>query len=106
MTTVLSPQVKPANLYRLIDEAAESMSHRITGKRAQCWCQEVRLERDPETLYLLSVPGHRESIRTPWRSPKLAKSSIGELAARLLSTHKRREKLAAKRAPERTRKRC
>lgn len=60
-----------ANLYRLIDEANES--HRpvlIAGKRssavlvsAQDW------DAMQETLYLLSVPGMRESIRKGMAEP-------------------------------------
>jgi prevent-host-death family protein len=54
-----------ANLYRLIDEAASSHQPLlITGKRnnavlvsAEDW------EAIQETLFLLSVPGMRESIR-------------------------------------------
>ncbi|MCX6000575.1 MAG: type II toxin-antitoxin system Phd/YefM family antitoxin [Chloroflexi bacterium] len=54
-----------AMLYRLIDEAAASHEPIIiTGKRANA----VLLSEDDwrsiqETLYLLSVPGMRESIR-------------------------------------------
>ena len=65
-----------ANLYRLIDEANES--HRpvtISGKRssavlvsAEDWAA------IQETLYLLSVPGMRESIRKGMAEP-LAKSA-------------------------------
>lgn len=54
-----------ANLYRLIDQAAESHEPiRIAGKRheavlvaAEDWAA------IQETLFLLSVPGMRESIR-------------------------------------------
>ena len=65
-----------ANLYRLIDEAAES--HKpivISGKRssavllsAQDWSA------IQETLYLLAVPGMRESIKASMAEP-LAKSA-------------------------------
>lgn len=65
-----------ANLYRLIDDAAES--HRpitISGKRssavlvsAEDW---IAIQ---ETLYLLSVPGMRESIKQGMAEP-LAKSA-------------------------------
>jgi len=53
-----------ANLYRIIDEAAKSHQPiTITGKRANA----VLLSAEDwsaiqETLYLLSVPGMRESI--------------------------------------------
>lgn len=60
-----------ARLYRLLDEAASS--HRpilITGKRANA----VLLAEDDwqaiqETLYLLSIPGMRESIRKGMKVP-------------------------------------
>ena len=63
MTTVNVTEAR-ANLYKLIDDA--SSSHEpvvITGKRANA----VLLAEDDwnainETLYLLSVPGMRESI--------------------------------------------
>jgi antitoxin YefM len=74
MTTLTASEAR-ASLYRLIDEAAES--HRpilISGKRrsavlvsAEDW-QAIQ-----ETLYLLSVPGMRESIRKGMKEP-LAKS--------------------------------
>jgi len=54
-----------ANLYRLIDQAADSHQPiTITGKRGNA----VLLSADDwnaiqETLYLLSVPGIRESIK-------------------------------------------
>ncbi len=64
MTAITASEAR-ANLYRLIDEAASS--HKpllITGKRnnavlvsAEDW------EAIQETLFLLSVPGMRESIR-------------------------------------------
>ena len=60
-----------ANLYRLIDEAAESHQPiTIAGKRssavllsAQDWSA------IQETLYLLAVPGMRESIKTGMAEP-------------------------------------
>ena len=65
-----------ANLYRLIDEAGES--HQpilISGKRNSA----VLLSAEDwsaiqETLYLLSVPGMRESIKAGMAEP-LAKSA-------------------------------
>mgnify|MGYP000700408600 FL=1 len=64
-----------ANLYRLIDEAAQS--HQpivISGKRSSA----VLLSADDwsaiqETLHLLSVPGMRESIKESMAEP-LSKS--------------------------------
>ncbi len=60
-----------ANLYRLIDEAAETHEPiLITGKRhnavlvsAEDWSA------IQETLYLLSVPGMRESIKAGMAAP-------------------------------------
>ncbi len=54
-----------ANLYRLIDETADSHEPvRITGKRNNAvLVSEADWNAVQETLYLLSVPGMRESIR-------------------------------------------
>jgi prevent-host-death family protein len=70
MTTLTASEAR-ASLYRLIDQAAES--HQpilITGKRnnavllsAEDW-QAIQ-----ETLYLLSVPGMRESIKEGMAQP-------------------------------------
>ena len=63
MTTVNVTEAR-ANLYKLIDDASESHEPVvITGKRGNA----VLLSEDDwnainETLYLLSVPGMRESI--------------------------------------------
>ena len=75
MTTLTASEAR-ASLYRLIDEASES--HRpilISGKRksavlvsAEDW-QAIQ-----ETLYLLSVPGMRESIKKGIAEP-LVKSA-------------------------------
>jgi len=60
-----------AKLYRLIDEAAESHEPVfITGKRANA----VLLSEDDwrsiqETLYLLSIPGMRETIVEGMKTP-------------------------------------
>jgi len=65
-----------AGLYRLIDEAAESHQPiMISGKRANA----VLISADDwsaiqETLYLLAVPGMRESIKKGMAEP-LAKST-------------------------------
>ncbi|MBK9162132.1 MAG: type II toxin-antitoxin system Phd/YefM family antitoxin [Nitrosomonadales bacterium] len=75
MNTLTASEAR-ANLYRLIDDAAES--HRpiaISGKRNSA----VLVSADDwsaiqETLYLLSVPGMRESIKQGMAEP-LAKSS-------------------------------
>lgn len=66
-----------ANLYRLLDEAAESHQPiRITGKRSNgVLVSEEDWSAIQETLYLLSVPGMRESIRAGMKTPanKLSK---------------------------------
>ena len=64
MPTVTATEAR-AKLYRLIDQAAASHEPIvITGKRANA----VLISEDDwravqETLYLLSIPGMRESIR-------------------------------------------
>ena len=70
MTTLTASEAR-ASLYRLIDETAAS--HQpvvITGKRHNA----VLLSADDwesvqETIYLLSIPGMRESIRESLSSP-------------------------------------
>ena len=69
--TTVTVSAARARLYGLLDEAASS--HRailITGKRGNA----VLLSEDDwtaiqETLYLLSVPGMRESIRKGMKAP-------------------------------------
>ena len=68
MTTMTASEAR-ANLYRLMDLAAES--HQpilISGKRSN---SVLLAEEDwaaiQETLFLLSVPGMRESIKTGMR---------------------------------------
>ena len=70
MTTLTASEAR-ANLYRLIDQAAESHQPiHISGKRqnavllaAEDW-QAIQ-----ETLFLLSVPGMRESIKEGMNEP-------------------------------------
>jgi prevent-host-death family protein len=70
MTTLTASKAR-SKLYRLIDETAAS--HQpvvISGKRTQA----VLLSADDwkaiqETLYLLSIPGMRESIRKGLKTP-------------------------------------
>jgi len=64
MSTLTASEAR-AKLYRLIDEAAEShVPIRITGKRnSAVLVSEKDWESVQETLYLLSIPGMRESIR-------------------------------------------
>jgi antitoxin YefM len=60
-----------ANLYRLMDQAAESHQPiAITGKR----CDAVLVAAEDwqaiqETLYLLSIPGMRESLKEGMAEP-------------------------------------
>jgi antitoxin YefM len=60
-----------ANLYRLIDEAATSHQPLlIAGKRNKAvLVSEEDWEAIQETLFLLSVPGMRESIREGMEAP-------------------------------------
>ena len=75
MTTLTASEAR-ASLYRLIDEAAES--HQpvlITGKRSSAVLLSAEdWQAIQETLYLLSVPGMRESIKKGMAEP-LAKSA-------------------------------
>lgn len=74
--TVLTASEARANLYRLIDQAAESHEPiLIAGKRTSA----VLLSSEDwnaiqETLYLLSIPGMRESIKDGMAEP-LSKSA-------------------------------
>ena len=69
--TTLSVSEARSNLFRLIDETAESHQPiNITGKRnsavlvsAEDW------DSIQETMYLLSIPGMRESIREGMATP-------------------------------------
>ena len=65
-----------SRLYRLLDEAATHHEPiKITGKRANgILISEEDWRSVQETLYLLSIPGMRESIRRGMRAP-LAKAS-------------------------------
>jgi len=69
--TVLTASQARANLYRLMDQAAES--HQpivITGKRSSAvLVSEEDWRAIQETLFLLSVPGMRESIRDAMAEP-------------------------------------
>jgi len=70
MRTLTATQAR-ANLYRLIEETAESSEPvQITGKKGNA----VLVAEDDwrsmqETLYLLSIPGMRESIREGMETP-------------------------------------
>ncbi len=65
MATVLTASEARANLYRLIDETAESHEPiAITGKCANAvLVSEEDWNAMQETLYLLSIKGMRESIK-------------------------------------------
>jgi len=69
--TTLSASEARAKLYKLLDEAAASHEPiQITGKRNNA----VLVSEDDwraiqETLYLLSIPGMRESIRKGLEAP-------------------------------------
>ena len=64
MTTLTASEAR-SNLYRLIDEAASTHTPiLITGKRSNAvLISEEDWRAIQETLYLLSIPGMRESIR-------------------------------------------
>ncbi len=64
MTTLTASEAR-ANLFRLMDEVADSHRPvRIAGKRASAvLVASEDWEAIQETLHLLSVPGMRESIR-------------------------------------------
>lgn len=68
---VLTASQARANLFKLIDEAAES--HQpvvISGKRnSAVLVSEEDWSAIQETLYLLSVPGMRESISKGMKTP-------------------------------------
>ena len=70
MTTLTASEAR-ANLYRLIDQAAEShLPIHIAGKRRSA----VLLSGEDwqaiqETLFLLAVPGMRESIKAGMTEP-------------------------------------
>jgi len=70
MSTLTASEAR-AKLYRLIDEAAEShVPIQITGKRNNAiLVSEKDWASVQETMYLLSVPGMRESIREGMESP-------------------------------------
>jgi antitoxin YefM len=69
--TVLTANQARANLYRLIDQAAESHEPiLIAGKRSSAvHVPEEDWKAIQETMFLLSVPGMRESIAEQWRNP-------------------------------------
>jgi len=70
MTAITASEAR-ANLYRLIDEAAASHQPLlITGKRNKAvLVSQEDWDAIQETLFLLSVPGMRESIREGMETP-------------------------------------
>lgn len=70
MTSITASEAR-ANLYRLIDEAASSHQPLlISGKRNKAvLVSEEDWEAIQETLFLLSIPGMRESIREGMKTP-------------------------------------
>jgi len=79
MSITLTASEARANLYRLIDQAAESHQEiRIAGKRSSAvLISEADWDAIQETLYLTSVPGMRESIKKGMAEP------LGESAQEL-----------------------
>lgn len=69
--SILTVSEARANLYRLIDEAAEShVPIRITGKRnSAVLISEKDWASIQETMYLLSVPGMRKTIKEGLDAP-------------------------------------
>ncbi len=69
--TILSASDARANLYRLIDQAAESHEPIfISGKRGGAvLVSEQDWNAIQETLYLLAVPGMRDSIKEGMAEP-------------------------------------
>ncbi|MGH8529791.1 MAG: type II toxin-antitoxin system Phd/YefM family antitoxin [Nevskiales bacterium] len=70
MTTLTASEAR-ANLYRLLDEAAETHKPvRITGKRnSGVLVSEEDWAAIQETLYLLAIPGMRASIKRGMKEP-------------------------------------
>jgi len=70
MTTLTASQAR-ARLYKLLDQAASSHEPiQITGKRANAvLVSEEDWRSVQETLYLLSIPGMRASIRKGLKEP-------------------------------------
>lgn len=71
MTTTITVSEARANLYRLLDEVAESHKPAlITGKRSNgILISEDDWNSIQETLYLLSIPDMRESIKEGMETP-------------------------------------
>jgi prevent-host-death family protein len=70
MTTIRAAEVR-AKLFKLLDHAAESHEPiQITGKRSNAiLISEEEWRPIQETMYLLSIPGMRESIQKGLKTP-------------------------------------
>jgi antitoxin YefM len=70
MTTITATEARKL-LYKLLDDVADSHEPiQITGKRGSAvLLAEEDWQAVQETLYLLSVPGMRESIREGMKTP-------------------------------------
>lgn len=70
MTTISASQAR-ARLYALLDDAAESGEPiQITGRRnSAVLVSELDWRAIQETLYLLAIPGMRQSIRKGLKTP-------------------------------------
>ncbi len=70
MTTIRATEAR-ARLFKLLDDAAESHEPiQITGKRSNAiLISEEDWRAIQESLYLLSIPGMRESIRKGLKTP-------------------------------------
>lgn len=70
MKTITASKAR-ANLYRLIEETTDSSEPiQITGKRTNAvLVSEADWRALQETMYLLSIPGMRESIREGMETP-------------------------------------
>ena len=70
MKTITASEAR-TNLYKLIDETAVTREPvQITGKRAGAVLVSIEdWQAIQETLYLLSIPGMRESIRKGMKTP-------------------------------------
>ena len=77
MTTLTASEAR-AGLYRLIDQTAES--HKpviISGKRANAvLISEEDWSAIQETLYLLSIPGLRESMKDAMAEPLVKSKKV------------------------------
>jgi antitoxin YefM len=76
MTSIRATHAR-TKLYQLLDEAADSHEPiKITGKRANgVLISEEDWRSIQETLYLLAIPGMRESIRKGMKEPLKRSSS-------------------------------